>query len=133
MTTSALSPDPETVSAERAPQAPDDPRQMPLLRLVHSPEPEEPAYVPGALQRDGDHNRVRALIHESHPSIEYATQRYRQAEVVVHVFRDAADGTYAVLYHRTSGRNTVKQSRGMRPLWQELLALLCYWDASGRG
>jgi hypothetical protein len=129
----ALHPDPQTVDAERAPLTPDDPRHVPLLRLVHSHEPEEPAYVPGALQRDGDHNRIRALIHESHPSIEYAIQRYRQAEVVVHVFRDDADGSYAVLYHRASGQNTVKQSRDMRPLWQELLALLCYWDASGRG
>jgi hypothetical protein len=126
-------PDPEILSFDREPLALGDPRRVPLLRLVRSLEPEEPAYVPGALQRDGDHERVRALIRESHPSIDYAIQRYRQAEVVVHVFRDAEDGSYAVLYHRVSGRNTVKQSRGKRPLWQEVLALLCYWDASGRG
>jgi hypothetical protein len=133
MSTTSLHPDPEIVGFGREPLTMEDPRRVPLLRLVRSLEPEEPAYVPCALLRDGDHERVRALILEAHPSIDYAIQRYQHAGVVVHVFRDAEDCSYAVLYHRASGRNTVKESRDKRPLWQELLALLCYWDASGRG
>lgn len=80
--------------------------ETPLLALTYSDRPERPAHLP-PLHEHG----FLLLVQEAHPELEHASQVHRGCGEVVHVFRDSITREFVVLFCRTSGEHTVKESK----------------------
>lgn len=77
----------------------------PLLALAYSDRPERPAHLPPL-----DDYGFLVLVRQAHPQLEHAQQARRARGEVVHVFRDQITGEFSVLFQRTSGQDSAKES-----------------------